>query len=97
MGGGDEMTKFKPYTEVLRVTTQNSSKGIAQEYGYLCFQYGEMGEDWHLRKQILSRHKDPSGSEIPVDIFQIELDDGRCFEICMDISSYYCSDLPIDL
>ena len=88
------MKQFKPYTEVLRIiTTQNSSKGIAQEYGYLCFLYGELGEDWHLRRQILSTHKDPDGSEIPVDIFHIELDDGQCFQVCIDISSYYGIDL----
>lgn len=88
------MKQFKPYTEVLRIiTTENSSKGIAQEYGYLCFLYGELGEDWHLRKQVLSTHRATDGTEIPVDIFYIELDDGRCFEVCMDISSYYGSDL----
>ena len=88
------MKQFKPYTEVLRIiATQNSSKGIAQEYGYLCFLYGELGEDWHLRRQILSTHKDPDGSEIPIDIFHIEQDDGQCFEVCIDISSYYGLDI----
>lgn len=88
------MANFKPYTEVLRIiTTQNSSKGIAQEYGYLCFMFGELGEDWHLRKQILSKHQEPDGTTIPVDIFQIELDNGKRFEVCMDISSYYGLDL----
>lgn len=88
------MKQFKPYTYVLRIiTTENSSKGIAQEYGYLCFLYGEMSADWHLHKQILTTHQEPDGTEIPVDIFQIELDDGNCFEVCIEISSFYGVDL----
>lgn len=88
------MADFKAYTEVLTViNSQNPSKAIAQEYGYLCFLYGELGEDWHLQKQILSTHKHPDGSEVPVDIFQIELDDGSRFEVCIDISSFYGADL----
>lgn len=88
------MKRFKPYTDVLRIiTTENSSKGVAQEYGYLCFLYGELGADWHLHKQILATHQEPDETEIPVDIFQIELDDGKSFEVCIDISSFYCHDL----
>lgn len=88
------MKNFTPYTEVLRIiSTSNSSKGIAQEYGYLCFQFGELGEDWRLHKQRLSTHQEPDGTRIPVDIFQIELDDGSFIEICIDISSFYGLDL----
>lgn len=88
------MSAFKAYTEGLTIiNSKDSSKAIAQEYGYLCFLYGELGEDWHLRKQILSTHTRQDGSEIPVDIFQIELDDGKCVEVCIDISSFYGADL----
>jgi|GEM_PF-6136597 len=88
------MRKFEPYREVLRIIkTEDSSKAIAQEYGYLCFLYGEMGEDWRLYKQILSTHEEPDGTQIPVDIFQIELDDGRLIEVCIDITSFYGNDL----
>ena len=87
------MSEYKPYTKILRVIkTTNSDKAIAQEYGLLSFLFGELNEDWFLHKQKMTYHEEPNGVSTPVDVFQIRLDNGSCFEICIDISSYYGKD-----
>ena len=45
------------YTSILRtIKTSDPSKGIAQEYGYLSYRYGERGIDWKLKKHLLIMH-----------------------------------------
>lgn len=84
------MQDLAPYLSILRtIKTKDPSKAIAQEYGYLTYLYGERGEDWKLRKQILTTHREPDGSITPVDVFQIVLADGKEVEVWIDISSFY--------
>jgi hypothetical protein len=84
------MEDLAPYLSILRtIKSKDPSKAIAQEYGYLTYLYGERGEDWKLRKQILTTHTEPDGSITPVDVFQIVLADGKEVEVWIDISSFY--------
>ena len=78
------------YTSILRtINTSDTSKGIAQEYGYLSYRYGERGIDWKLKTQLLIMQQELNGSVTPVDVFQIELADGTKDEVWIDISSFY--------
>lgn len=84
------MEDVKPYMSILRtIKTKDPSKAIAQEYGYLTYLYGERGEDWKLRRQILTTYTEQDGSKTPVDVFQIILADGKEVEVMIDISSFY--------
>lgn len=84
------MEDVKPYMSILRtIKTKDPSKAIAQEYGYLTYLYGELGEDWKLRRQILTTYTEQDGSKTPVDVFQIILADGKEVEVMIDISSFY--------
>ena len=78
------------YTSILRtIKTSDPSKGIAQEYGYLSYRYGERGIDWKVKKQMLVIHQELNGSVTPVDVFQIQQADGTKDEVWIDISSFY--------
>lgn len=79
-----------PYITLLRtIDTKEPSKAIAQEYGYLSYRFGERGVDWKLVKQMLIKHPEPNGSKTPVDVFQIQLADGKKEEVWIDISSFF--------
>ncbi len=86
------MQNYEQYLSILRtIKTSNPSKGVAQEYGYLAYKYGERNVDWRLKRQMLINHEELDGSITPVDVFQIVLDDGKEVEIYIDISSFYAS------
>ena len=86
------MQNYEQYLSILRtIKTSNPSKGVAQEYGYLTYKYGERNVDWRLKRQMLIKHEELDGSITPVDVFQIVLDDGKEVEIYIDISSFYAS------
>lgn len=71
------------------IKSTDPSKGIAQEYGYLKYMYGERGIDWHLKKQILTEYREQDGSKTPVDVFQLTLHNGEEVEVWVDISSFF--------
>lgn len=84
------MEERMPYVSILKtITTREPSKAIAQEYGYLSYRFGERGVDWKIVKQMLIKHPEPNGSITPVDVFQIQLADGKREEVWIDISSFY--------
>lgn len=79
-----------PYMTILRtIDTKEPSKAIAQEYGYLSYRFGERGVDWKLVKQMFIKHHEPDGSITPVDVFQIQLANGKNEEVWIDISSFF--------